>query len=188
MAQNLLDAIMWSLGERKRLREERHVHVRFDPWADAPPWAIAIGVMLAQVLQQEWIMADTEKSLEEQIASNNNLLDSAIVLINGLADKIINAVPGPLPPALQSLVDEMRAKDLAFGQAIVAGTAALGSTPAPTIPAGSTAPGSVVAPPANTGSADAGSNTGVAGGAPGASPVAVSAQADPTEGSKQAGS
>lgn len=61
--------------------------------------------------------------LTEQVRINNDLLDSAVVLLNGIADRIVAA--GVDLPKLTALADELKAKDEQLAAAIVAGTPAV---------------------------------------------------------------
>ena len=69
--------------------------------------------------QQEKIMANIE-ALVSQVAANATVIDSAIVLINGIAARIDAA--GVDPVKLAALVDELKAKDDALAVAIAANT------------------------------------------------------------------
>lgn len=60
--------------------------------------------------------------LTAQVKSNSAVLDSAIVLINGIADRITAA--GVDPAKLQALTDELKAKDDVLAAAVVANTPA----------------------------------------------------------------
>jgi hypothetical protein len=64
-------------------------------------------------------------NLTAQVKANSDLLDSAVTLINGIADRITAA--GVNPVALQALTDELKAKDDLLATALVANT----PTPAP---------------------------------------------------------
>lgn len=64
-------------------------------------------------------------SLAAQVKANSSVVDSAIVLIRGLAQRIqdlINA--GANPAALQAFVDELKSKDDALAAEVVANTPA----------------------------------------------------------------
>lgn len=64
-------------------------------------------------------------ALVAQVHANSDLLDSAVALINGIADRI--AAAGVDPAALTALTDELRAKDTSLADAVTANT-----PPAPT--------------------------------------------------------
>lgn len=65
-------------------------------------------------------------ALTAQIAANNSTIDSAIVLINGIAAQI--AAAGVDPVALQAITDGLAAKDAELAAAVVANT-----VPAPVV-------------------------------------------------------
>lgn len=59
-------------------------------------------------------------NLTAQVKANSDAIDSAVVLINGIADRI--AAAGVDPVKLKALTDELRAKDDALSAAVVANT------------------------------------------------------------------
>ena len=59
-------------------------------------------------------------AMAAQVQANSDAIDSAIVLINGIADRITAA--GVDPTKLQALTDELKAKDAALAAAVVANT------------------------------------------------------------------
>jgi len=59
-------------------------------------------------------------AMASQVQANSDAIDSAIVLINGIADRITAA--GVDPTKLQALTDELKAKDAALAAAVVANT------------------------------------------------------------------
>lgn len=59
-------------------------------------------------------------NLTNQVKSNSDAIDSAVVLINGIADRITAA--GVDPVKLKSLTDELKAKDDALAAAVTANT------------------------------------------------------------------
>lgn len=69
-------------------------------------------------------------TLTAQVTANNSAIDSAITLINGLAQQIIDT--GGDPVKLQALVDSLTAEDTKLAAAIVANTP---QVPTPTSPA-----------------------------------------------------
>lgn len=71
--------------------------------------------------QQEKIMANID-ALTAQVAANAAVIDSAIVLINGIAARIDAA--GVDPVKLAALVDELKAKDTELAGAVTANTPA----------------------------------------------------------------
>lgn len=61
-------------------------------------------------------------SLTAQVRANSDLLDSAVTLINGIADRI--AAAGVDPAKLQALTAELKAKDDVLATAVTANTPA----------------------------------------------------------------
>lgn len=84
-------------------------------------------------------MSKEVEALVMQVAENGNLIDAAIVFINGVADRI--DASGGDEEKLAALTAELRVKDLALGQALAAGTPAQGVVAAPTLQGGATEPG-----------------------------------------------
>lgn len=62
------------------------------------------------------------QDLQAQVAANKTVIDSALVLINGIADRIKAA--GTDPAALQALTDSLKAEDDALAAAVTANTPA----------------------------------------------------------------
>lgn len=67
--------------------------------------------------------------LKEQVAATTALEASAIVLIKGLADKLVTASEDPA--AVKALADELHASAEALAAAVTANTEAPAPTPAP---------------------------------------------------------
>lgn len=59
-------------------------------------------------------------ALTAQVKANSDTIDSALLLINGIADRITAA--GVDPVALDSLVTELKSKDEVLSAAVVANT------------------------------------------------------------------
>lgn len=59
-------------------------------------------------------------AMTAQVQANNDAIDSAVVLINGIADRITAA--GVDPAKLTALTTELKAKDDALAAAVVANT------------------------------------------------------------------
>jgi len=70
-------------------------------------------------------MSEEFDVLTAQVKANTEVIESAIVLINGIADRIEEA--GIDPAKLTALTDELRAKDAALAEAVTA------NTPTPTV-------------------------------------------------------
>jgi hypothetical protein len=65
-------------------------------------------------------------ALQSQVAQNTSVVQSAIVLINGISDRIKSA--GTDPAALQALTAELDSQDQALASAVTANTAAPASS------------------------------------------------------------
>lgn len=113
-----------------------HVHVHFDDPTPDPRLDEILRLLRRVTTQEKTIMADLS-ALTNAIRSNSDAVDSAVTLIQELAQKISDA--GTDPQALAALVDELNAKDAELAQAIVANT--------PADPAGS---GDTDTPPTDT--------------------------------------
>jgi septation ring formation regulator EzrA len=81
--------------------------------------------MLAQVLKKEKEMSKELDALTNQVKQNTNLEQSAVTLIQGLADQIAAAKDDPVK--IDALTQELKTKADALAQAITANT-----PPAPT--------------------------------------------------------
>lgn len=67
-------------------------------------------------------MSQEVDNLTAQVKANSDAIDGAVVLINGIADRI--AAAGVDPVKLNALTDELRSKDQALSEAVVANTPA----------------------------------------------------------------
>lgn len=88
--------------------------------AQLPPEIITLGAISRKL---DTIMADLA-ALKAQIEANKAVTDSAIVLINGIADRIQAA--GTDPAQLQGLVDGLKNETDALASAVAANTPAAG--------------------------------------------------------------
>lgn len=98
------------------------IRIKCDPGSSnqVPTWALQLHDKLDLILlEEETIMAALD-DLTAQVAANSVAIDSAIVLINGIADRI--AAAGVDPVALAALVTELRDKDAALATAVQANT------------------------------------------------------------------
>lgn len=72
-------------------------------------------------------------SLKTNVANNTTVIQSAIVLIQGLKQKLDDAIASGDPAQVQALSDELGAQDAALAQAVAANTPAAATDPnAPT--------------------------------------------------------
>jgi hypothetical protein len=95
---------------------------------------------LASAIQNmEVRMSAQLDALRAQVAANSTVTQSAVTLINGIAQRIIDA--GTDPAQLQALADSLSADDAALAQAVAANTVA---SPAPA----DATPGTDTTPPA----------------------------------------
>lgn len=76
--------------------------------------------MLHKIFKGVKHMSVEVDNLTAQVKANSDAIDSAVVLINGIADRI--AAAGVDPVKLKALTDELRAKDDALSAAVVANT------------------------------------------------------------------
>ncbi len=97
-------------------------HHHSDPWGNAPPWAIELGViMLLSLSKQEAIMAAID-DLQADVAAEDTVIDGAIVLLKGLADALKAA--GTDPAKLAALHTDITTKTAALADAVAANTPA----------------------------------------------------------------
>ena len=75
-----------------------------------------------ELLEEMKKMSVELETLTAQVAANNEVIESAMTLIQGLATKI-EALKDD-PAALQALADQLKAEDEALAAAIAANTAA----------------------------------------------------------------
>jgi peptidoglycan hydrolase CwlO-like protein len=73
-------------------------------------------------------MATELENLRAQVQSNHDVIQSAILLINGIADRVKAAQSDP--GALQSLADDLASQDADLAKAIAANTPAQNAQPA----------------------------------------------------------
>lgn len=73
-----------------------------------------------EILERIHHMSKELDTLTAQVEANNSVLESAIVLINGLAAKVIAA--GTDPVALKALTDSLVAEDTKLAAAVTANT------------------------------------------------------------------
>ena len=96
---------------------------------DAIATAVAAKLQqnFAPIYEQEKIMSAEMDTLSAQVHANSDLVDSAVTLINGLADQIRALANDPV--ALNALADELQQKDAALAAAVTANTPAPPPTP-----------------------------------------------------------
>ena len=89
-------------------------------------WKARLSVIIAKLglisTRMDNIMA-TLAELTAQVTANSTVIDSAVVLIQGIAARIEAA--GTDPVKLQALADELKTKDDALSEAVAANTEAV---------------------------------------------------------------
>jgi hypothetical protein len=103
-------------------------HCGNDPWREAPPWALELGAMLELIILKENYMSKELDDLTASVAAEGTVIDSAVALINGLAEQL--AAAGTDPAKLAALKSDIDAKAAALASAVAANTPA--APPAPT--------------------------------------------------------
>lgn len=85
--------------------------------------------------KQEETMADLTR-LSDEVSENNDAIDSAVTLLEGLSQQLKDAVASDDPAAVQAIVDQLDAQTQRLADAVVANTPAEGGgggePPAPT--------------------------------------------------------
>jgi uncharacterized coiled-coil protein SlyX len=102
-------AISWDSPE---LDEIRALNARVGSLTD---------LSLQSYLRLEKIMAALD-ALAQQVADQKTVVDSVLALVQGLADKLVQA--GTDEVKLQALVDELKSQDAALAAAVAANTPA----------------------------------------------------------------
>lgn len=100
-----------------------------------PPRFDVLGIeclasRIATLIERIELMAVDLETLKAQVAKNNDVIQSAITLINGISDRI--AAAGTDPDALAKIVSDLDGQDQALARAVAA------NTPASSSPAGAT--------------------------------------------------
>jgi hypothetical protein len=78
--------------------------------------------ILDEIQRKEDLMAGELDLLKAAVAQNTTVIGSAIVLLQGLKEKLDEAIASGNPAALQALSDELGAQDQALAGAIEANT------------------------------------------------------------------
>jgi len=100
----------------------RHHHHHNNPWDGAPAWAVELGFIGLAIMERLDTMSKEVDDLTAQVTANTGTINSAIVLINGIADRITAA--GVDPAKLTALTTELKAKDDELAAAVTANTPA----------------------------------------------------------------
>ncbi len=122
----------------------KHLHHQDDPWENAPAWALELLAISIIILDnQEKIMAAID-DLAAAVAAEDTVIDSAVVLLNGIPALI--AAAGTDPAKLAALQKDITDKTTALAAAVIVGT----PTPAPASPAVTQPQATTAAVAANT--------------------------------------
>lgn len=98
-------------------------------WAAVPRLLRELNDLLTRIYKQgEKIMASLD-ALQKAVAAEDNVIDSALTLIQGMADQIKNLTPDQA--AIDALAADVQAKSDALAAAVAANTPAA-PAPAPT--------------------------------------------------------
>jgi hypothetical protein len=125
----------------------------FDPWSDAPPWAIENRKMMEQIIRElktymavQQDIKDALDKLTADVAAETTVQQSLLVYVKGLKDQILalaNATPDTTTAqALQALATQIEVNAKNDADAMVANT----DTPPPVTPPTTDIP---VVPPSN---------------------------------------
>jgi uncharacterized small protein (DUF1192 family) len=112
------------------MRHPEQHHRHHSPWDSAPAWAIEIGWGLQTIIERLKTMSAEVEALTAQVKANNDLIDSATALINGIAGRIDAAVAAAVAAgasstdlaAITALSTELKAKDDTLAAAVTANT------------------------------------------------------------------
>lgn len=124
-------------------------HKNRSPWDDAPPWAIELGLMLSIIIRQQETNIMDLNELQTAVAAEDTVIDSAILLIQGIPALI--AAAGTDPQKLAQLQADIVGKTASLAAAVanVPAAPAPTTTPAPApapAPAPDPAPSTTPAP------------------------------------------
>lgn len=111
-------------------------HKNRSPWEGAPSWAIELGLMLSTLIENTENNTMSLNDLQEAVAAENTVIDSAIVLIQGIPALI--AAAGTDATKLAELQNEIIGKTASLAAAVA------------NIPASATAPAPAPVPPPET--------------------------------------
>jgi len=86
-------------------------------------WKLNVILMqLRQILQKEDVQMATIEELQAEVAANTDVTQSAVALIDGLAQKLEDALAQNDPAAVQEVVDQLRQNSGALGAAVTENT------------------------------------------------------------------
>jgi hypothetical protein len=114
-----------------------HIHHCDDPMEGAPAWAVELyaqGSHIVQLLEKTMSAID---DLAADVAAEDTVIDSAVVLLNGIPGLIASA--GTDPAKLAALRADIQGKTAALSAAVLAGTPTPTPAAAPVTPADATA-------------------------------------------------
>jgi hypothetical protein len=96
-------------------------------------WAELILSKLDLIEDQEITEMAVLDELTTEVGNNGTVIDSALVLINGIADRVAATAGPDITPAVAALVADLKAKDAVLAAAVAANTPPV-VTPAPVPP------------------------------------------------------
>lgn len=99
-----------------------HHHQNSNPWESARPHELELREMLSLIIKNQELLMSAIDDLTAQVAANKTVVDSALVLIQGIAARITAA--GTDPAALAALTDSLKSEDDALAAAVAANTPA----------------------------------------------------------------
>lgn len=118
-------------------------HNRYNPWDDAPPWAIELRQMLRVLLREERVImsvqsdiADALAKVQGDVASQTTVIGGLTTFIQGLKDQIAALAANSADPAtaaaLNTLATQIEANTSATATAIATQPGGTPATPPPT--------------------------------------------------------
>ncbi len=117
-----MDRPAWDAGGRGTEQMEIHLYHHIVNGSAVEAQLSDISAKLGLLVNATRNIMATLDALTAQVAANKTVIDSAVVLINGIAARI--AAAGADPVALAALVDNLKASDEALATAVAANTPA----------------------------------------------------------------
>jgi tRNA threonylcarbamoyladenosine modification (KEOPS) complex Pcc1 subunit len=98
---------------------------------NSPDVARKLDQILAALTRMEITIMATLKDIQDAVAAENTVVDSAITLLTQIHDELAAAIAANDPAALQAVVDSINAEKQKLADAVVANTPAAPPAPAP---------------------------------------------------------
>jgi hypothetical protein len=92
-----------------------------------------VAKLLQTLSQQLGALMSALDDLKAQVAANTTVAQSAVTLIQGLKQKLDDAIASGDPAALKALSDQLATDDAALAAAVTANTLAASSPSTPTV-------------------------------------------------------